>query len=229
MLVGHFVAQGEHLDLSSSSTALTGKGTAKRERLQQELASGNSSFFLQVAQGAHRRLFPALPCPSSVEEMQSQGRLSVVTYLERQGGYAHQRNMGIQMLMLANIADAFLRGDDHAAREHLALALGATEQAASDNGRWDLAFLLTLLEEPAPTLFGPRPAAANTRLRAFSPLVPQSLASVTLAYVKEVDLLSQRRKDAVQPGRNQPKDTEEGAEAPKPPRRPRFPQKPKDK
>ena len=161
--------------------------------------------------------------------MQSQGRLSMVTYLERQGGYAHQRNMRIQMLMLANIADAFLRGDDHAAREHLALALGATEQAASDNGRWDLAFLLTLLEEPAPTLFGPRPAAANTRLRAFSPLVPQSLASVTLAYVKEVDLLSQRRKDAVQPGRNQPKDTEEGAEAPKPPRRPRFPQKPKDK
>ena len=135
--------------------------------------------------------------------MQSQGRLSMVTYLERQGGYAHQRNMRIQMLMLANIADAFFRGDDHAAREHLALALGATEQAASDNGRWDLAFLLTLLEEPAPTLFGPRPAAANTRLRAFSPLVPQSLASVTLAYVKEVDLLSQRRKDAVQPGRNQ--------------------------
>ena len=32
MLVGHLVAQGEHLDLSSSSSALTGKGTAKRER-----------------------------------------------------------------------------------------------------------------------------------------------------------------------------------------------------
>ena len=78
MLVGHR-NQGEHLDLSSSSTALTGKGTAKRERLQQELASGSSSFFVQVAQGAHRRLFPALPCPSSVEEMQSQGRLSMVT------------------------------------------------------------------------------------------------------------------------------------------------------
>ncbi|CAE7762310.1 mok12 [Symbiodinium sp. CCMP2592] len=71
MLVGHLViivAQGEHLDLSSSSAGLSGKGTAKREKLQQE--------------------------------MQSQGRLSLVTYLERQGGYAHQRNMGIHMLML---------------------------------------------------------------------------------------------------------------------------------
>ncbi|CAE7214730.1 hypothetical protein AK812_SmicGene44184 [Symbiodinium microadriaticum] len=213
LLVGHLVAQGEQLDLSSSSTALSGKGTAKREKLQQELASGNSTFFLQVAQGAHRRLYPALPCPGTVEEIQNQGRLSMVTYLERQGGYGQQRSLGIFMLLLGTIADAFLRGDQHAAREHLALALSATEQATADNGKWDLAFLLTLLEEPAPTMFGPKPAAANARLRAFSPLVPQSLASVTLAYVREVDLLAQRRKDAVQPARTT---TKEGEETPEP-------------
>ena len=224
LLVGHLVAQGEHLDLSSSSSALS---TAKREKLQQELASGSSTFFLQVAQGAHRRLYPALPCPGTVEEIQNQGRLSLVTYLERQGGYGQQRSLGIFMLLLATIADAFLRGDQHAAREHLALALSATEQAAADNGKWDLAFLLTLLEEPAPTMFGPKPAAANTRLRAFSPLVPQSLASVTLAYVREVDLLAQRRKDAVQPARTTTKEGEDSAEPEPKSRRPRYPRPPK--
>ena len=43
------------------------------------------------------------------------------------------------MVMLAAIGDAFIREDDASAREHLALALAATEQAASDE-RWDLAF-----------------------------------------------------------------------------------------
>ena len=49
-------------------------------------------------------------------------------------------DLGLMTLMLASIGDAF-------AREHLALALAATEQAASDGGRWDLAFLLTLGRE----------------------------------------------------------------------------------
>ena len=229
LLVSHLVAQGESLDFGTSSASVSGKGTARRERLQNELASGSSTFFLQVAQGAHRRLFPALPCPTSLEDIRGQGRLSLVTYLERQGGYNQQKSMGLFMLMLATIGDAFLRGDNHAAMEHLGLALAATEQAAADNGRWELGFLLTLLEDPAPTLFSARSATANTRLRAFSPLVPQPLAAVTLTYVREVDLLAQRRKDAVQPGRaNQGNEEEESAKAEPKGRRPRYPRKPKE-
>ena len=91
MLVSHLVAQGE-----SSSSSISGKGSAKRERLQQE-----------------------------------------------------------------------------------------TEQSSADNGKWDLGFLLCLLEDPAPSMFAWRGQAANARLRAFSLLVPQTLASVTLAYVRE--------------------------------------------
>ena len=105
---------------------LLGLSLGKGDGPSGELASGSSAFFLQVAQeGAHRRLFPALPCPTSL---------------------------------------------------------------------WELGFLLTLLEDPAPTLFSARSATANTRLRAFSPLVPQPLAAVTLTYVREADLLAQRRK-----------------------------------
>ena len=202
LLVSHLVAQGESLDLGSSSSSVSGKGSAERERLQQELAAGSSTFFLQVCQGAHRRLHPALPVPASLDDMKAQGRLSLVSYLERQGGYAQQRGTGLMMLMLATIGDCFLRGDTHVAMEHLGLALAATEQSCTDNGRWDLGFLLTLLEEPAPSMFAPRGQAANSRLRAFSPLVPPTLGSVTLAYVREVDLLSQRaeRRCSAQPG-----------------------------
>ena len=157
-----------------------------------------------------------------MEDMRAQGRLSLVSYLERQGGYDQQRGNGLIMLMLATIGDCFLRGDTHAAMEHLGLALAATEQSCTDNGRWDLGFLLTLLEEPAPSMFAPRGQAANTRLRAFSPLVPPALASVTLAYVREVDLLSQRRKDAVQPSRAATETEEAGGEEAKP-KKQRFP------
>ena len=130
-LVAHLIAQSETLDLTGNSTSLSAKGTAKREKLQQDLASGNTNFFLQVVQSAHRRLYPALPLPSSVEEAQASGRVSIVSYLERTGGYDRSRELGMMMMLLASIADAFLKGGNHAAREHTALALAATEQAAS--------------------------------------------------------------------------------------------------
>ncbi|OLP96296.1 Protein-S-isoprenylcysteine O-methyltransferase [Symbiodinium microadriaticum] len=135
-LVAHLIAQSETLDLTGNSTSLSAKGTAKREKLQQDLASGNTNFFLQVVQSAHRRLYPALPLPSSVEEAQASGRVSIVSYLERTGGYDRSRELGMMMMLLASIADAFLKGGNHAAREHTALALAATEQGV-ERGRKD--------------------------------------------------------------------------------------------
>ena len=105
-LVAHLIAQSETLDLTGNSTSLSAKGTAKREKLQQDLASGNTNFFLQVVQSAHRRLYPALPLPSSVEEAQTSGRVSMVSYLERTGGYDRSRELGMMMMLLASIADA---------------------------------------------------------------------------------------------------------------------------
>ena len=130
------------------------------------------------------------------------------------------------MVMLAAIGDAFIREDDASAREHLALALAATEQAASDE-RWDLAFFF-MGEEPAPSVFAPRPSGASARMRAFTPLVPAGLGAVTLAYVREIDLLTQRRKEAVNPSRAQPQKEEQEKTERHPKRCPRFPRKPKD-
>ena len=60
-LVSHLIGQDSMVDLSSSasSSGLSMKGSNKRERLRQELASRSGQFLLQVAQNAHRRLKPA--------------------------------------------------------------------------------------------------------------------------------------------------------------------------
>eukprot|EP00439_Symbiodinium_sp_Y106_P014983 s1215_g2.t1 len=60
--------------------------------LDGKLAAGNLNFFLQVTQAAHRRLHPALPVPSTLEEAQAGGRVSFsrVTCGENGGGgYDH--------------------------------------------------------------------------------------------------------------------------------------------
>ena len=55
LLVSHLASQGDAVDLSSASAGLSTKGSAKRERLQQELMQRSGSFFLQVCQNAFRK------------------------------------------------------------------------------------------------------------------------------------------------------------------------------
>ena len=224
LLVSHLASQGDAVDLSSASAGLSTKGSAKRERLQQELMQRSGSFFLQVCQNAFRRLHPAAQVPASVPDLASDGRLSFVTYMERFGGYNKSRDLALVMHQACFIADCLIRDDVPGAREHLALLLASVEQAAQDQS-WSLAYLLTLLEEPAPQVYAPRPQGHASRLRAFSPLVSPSWGSTTLAFVREIDLLTQRRKDAAGP-RGQTEQADETVAQPK--RRPRFPKKPKE-
>ncbi len=60
----------------------------------------------------------------------------------------------------------------------------------------DLAYQLTLLEDPPSQLWGYRSGGnLNPRLRAFAPLCPQRWATIALAYLKEVDYIATRRTD----------------------------------
>ena len=61
---------------------LSSKGSAKRERLQQELMQRTGTFYLQVCQDAFRRLYPASAVPATLAELKADGRLSFVTYLK---------------------------------------------------------------------------------------------------------------------------------------------------
>ncbi|OLP93478.1 hypothetical protein AK812_SmicGene24595 [Symbiodinium microadriaticum] len=218
LLVSHLAAQGDALDLASTTPGLASKGSAKRERLQQELMQRSSNFFLQVCQNAFKKLHPASPLPATLAEMKDDGRMSFVTYMERFGGYGKSRDLALVMHQLSFVADCLLREDVPGARELLALLLASTEQAAQDQN-WQLAFLLCLLEEPSPQVYASRPSGSASRLRAFTPLVSPNWGSTVLSFVREVDALAQRRKDAVNPRAPTADTPDEAAAAPK--RRPR--------
>ena len=80
-LVSHLANQSDPLtDIPGVGTHSTStKGVQKREKMQQDLATGNSCYFLQVMQQLHKKLHPSMPLPKTTDELQ---HLSVLTYLE---------------------------------------------------------------------------------------------------------------------------------------------------
>ncbi|CAE7264088.1 unnamed protein product [Symbiodinium sp. CCMP2592] len=193
-LVNHLVSQqdGGLSDLASSSSAgyVGSKGAARREKLQGLLANRSGDFFLSVVQAASKRLHPSQPSPTSIAACS--GQVSMCQYLERFGGYAGHRETGYVMWCLAHVMDCLIQQDVTGAQEFLALTFVALDQSSLDGGRWDFAWLLTLLEEPPAQLFHGRGVSANPRTRAFSPLSPVGWTTCALQYLKEVDLIVTR-------------------------------------
>lgn len=190
------LAQGDPLlDTHASGTSTSSRGAQGREKLQRELSDRTGSFFLTVMQNMFKRMKPASSVPKTIEELASTD-LSMVHYLERFGGYGNVRDMGICQYALSFVVDLALKGDLQGLREHLALLVVAIEQYAQD-GKWDLGFMLTLLEDPPPQMWSYRnPVGAQTgRLRAFAPLCPQRWATIQLAYLKEIDFIHNRRQE----------------------------------
>ena len=179
----------------TASSSLSSKGSMGREKLQMELSQRSGNFFLAVMQNMFRKLKPATAVPSSIEAL-AETDISALTYLERFGSFANTRDMGVAAYGLSFVMDAAMKGDLAGVREHLALLFVGMEQYAQD-ARWDLGFVLTLLEDPPPAMFSYRSAASvqTGRNRAFSQLCPQRWATVALAYMKELDYIQGRRND----------------------------------
>lgn len=226
-LVAHLIGNQDPMnDLAlsgSSSSGLSSKGAAKREKLQCELANRSGSFMLSVAQNAFRRMRPTDPLPASLQDFQ--GRSLFTRYFEKQGGYQNHRDLALIQWMLAHIADSLLAGDLKGAQEMTALSMVSVDQACQDNGKWEVAYLLSLLEDPPPGLYAPRGKQTNPRVAAFSPICPQVWATTTLTFIKEMDIISSRRSEAA--GRKAAPKSEEETDRPNPKRKPRFPKKPK--
>jgi len=226
-LVAHLIGQESFVDLSSgSSSSLSTKGTAKREKLQSELAHRSGNFMLLVAQAAFRRMRPTDALPQTLKEFQ--GRSLFTRYFEKQGGYQSQRELALVQWMMAHIADCLLAEETKGAQELVSLGMVMIDQACQDGGKWEVAYLLGLLEDPPPGLYAPRGRSTNPRLAAFSPICPQPWATTTLSFIKEMDLINTRRLEAAgQPSRKPPKVDEE-TDKPAPKRKPpKFPKKPK--
>ena len=233
-LVAHLAAQapdalGDLASLGPSSSST--KGVQKRERMQNDLAMGTSSYFLQMMQQLHRRLHPSRPVPQSEEELSS---LSVLTYLERQGGYRNHRDLGLIAWILGHAIDSASQGDVKHTKEILALMLVAVEQAVTDRGDWTLAFMLTLLEEPPNQMFQDRNIHLSQHSRAFGPLVPPQWTAVCLSYLKDLEILASKKTETSKkppPSKAASSTDAPGSAEPEkeasPRRKPRFPKKPK--
>ena len=228
--MAHLIGQDSFVDLSSgSSSSLSTKGTAKREKLQAELANRSGNFMLLVAQSAFRRMRPTDAMPSSLNEFK--GRSLFTRYFEKQGGYQSQRDLDLVQWLMAHVADCLLSDDVKGAQELISLGMVMVDQACQDGGKFEVAYLLSLLEDPPPGLYAPRGRSTNPRLAAFSPICPQAWTTTALSFMKEMDLINTRRLEAStgHPPKKPPARPEEDTEKPAPKRRPpKFPKKPKD-
>ena len=99
-----------------------------REKLQSELSARSGKFMLSVIQLAMRRMRPASPMPISLSQIAATD-FSMVSYLERFGGYGNQRELGTILYALSFVMDAAVREDMAGVQEHLALLYVAIEQA----------------------------------------------------------------------------------------------------
>ena len=236
-LVAHLTAQsGDVLgDLTTpGQVGSSTKGVQRREKMQNDLACGNSQYFLQMMQQLHRRLHPAKPVPQTEENLKS---LSVLQYLERQGGYKNNRELGLVAWVLGHAIDAASAGDFHMTKELLALLMVSVEQAVTDRGDWTLAFMLTLMEEPPIQVFQDRTASIAHHARPFGPLVPPPWTAVCLAYLKDMEVLSTKKGETAKRIAKAPSQTEGSPSAAavepdreaSPKRKPRYPRKPKAK
>ena len=213
------------LDSHQSSFSTSSKGAQGREKLQSELSARSGNFMLSVMQLAMRRMRPASPMPTSLSQI-AETDFSMVSYLERFGGYGNQRELGTILYALSFVMDAAVREDMAGVQEHLALLYVAIEQANLDQGRWDLAFQFLLLDDPPSQLWSYSRAGnpmSSGRARAFAPLCPQRWATVSLAFLKELDFIQNRRMEMGK--KAQPAQVEDPPGPPSPKRK-RFP-KPK--
>lgn len=113
--------------------------------------------------------------------------------MERYGGFGRHRDLGLVLYQVMSILD-FLQSDNlGAARDATALLAVCLDQAVIDNGRFDLAALLTLQEDPPSSIFINRQQSTLSRSRTFSHLADQRWVTVALAFIKELEVINSKR------------------------------------
>lgn len=183
-------------DLTGSTGSLSTKGAQGRARLQQELAAHRGSFFQSVLQSMARRMQPARSADQSPLELAQRG-VTPTGYVERFGGYGRNKDIGCLQWQVAMILDHLQCDNVPAAKDGAALLAVCLEQAALDSGRYDIGLLLALADDPPAGVFQNRAVTTYARGRAFAPLADQKWITTALAFIKEMDVISTRRQDAI--------------------------------
>ena len=226
-LVAHLANSSDPLAelQGGGSTFGTTKGVQRRERMQAELAAGTSTYYLQMMQQLHRRLHPALPVPKTEAELH---HLSFLNYMEKTGGYRGNRETGLIMWLLGHIIDAAAQDDLHQVKERLALLAISLEQSVVDRGDWQIAFLLSLAEDPPLAIYQDKTSIISPYGRPFANLVPSAWAAVVLDYVKELEVLTSKKGEAANKKSSPPKAGDADAPPTSPKRKARYPKKPRE-
>ena len=107
---------------------------SKERSFSKNLASRQSGFFLALQQQIFRRLNPSAVLPRTQKEIQRRSP-SLLTYLERYGGFRGQKEAGLTMWVFAHALDAAASGDFFATKEYLALGVMALEPKCFRCGR----------------------------------------------------------------------------------------------
>lgn len=206
--------QDPMLDLSGSSSSTSTRGATGRARLQAELATHSGAFFNAVLRSMARRMQPTTPVSGSAEELLSRG-VCGTQYMERYGGFGRHRDLGLIQYQIMTAMDFLQAGNMGAAKDSIALLAVCIDQAVLDGGRFDLAALLTLQEDPPSTIFLSRQQSTLSRARAFSQLADQRWVTVALAFVKELDLITTKRQELAGQGAQKPSTSVEPSAKPK--------------
>jgi hypothetical protein len=135
--------------------------------------------------------------------------------MERFGGYGRHRDLGLILFQVMGAMDYLQVGNVEAAKDTLGLLAVCIDQAVLDGGRFDLAALLTLQEDPPSSIYVNRHQGVQSRSRSFTPLADQRWVTVALAYVKELDLINSKRQELTNQG-TRASNQQEGAPKAKP-------------
>ncbi|CAK0891767.1 unnamed protein product, partial [Prorocentrum cordatum] len=171
---------GDLARFSSSSVGV--RGSANRLRLQRALEAQPGALSLAVIRNVARRLGP-LHAPGGVPD--------ALEYWGRFGAFADNiagRPAAYQATLTAIALNHLLPGEYDQATDVVALTMVAQEQATLGHERWTTAWLLTLQEDPPSAMLSRRTEQAP--LRGFSALADPGWTTVALAYLKELDVLS---------------------------------------
>ena len=185
-------------DLSMTSAPAGSRGAAGRARLQAELSAHRGTFFTAVMHSMARRMSPTSSVDVAPSALMDRG-ISGVRYLERFGGYNRQRELGQLQFQVMTAFDFLMADNIPAAKDTIALLAVSIEQSCLDNGRMDLATLLCLQEDPPASIFTNRQLSATSRARSFSPLADQKWVTVALAFLKELEVINQKRTELTSP------------------------------
>eukprot|EP00435_Cladocopium_sp_Y103_P053802 s818_g17.t1 len=117
------------------------------------------------------------------------------------------RDLGLILFQLMGVLDFMQTENWGAAKDATALLAVCIDQAVLDEGRFDLAALLTLQEDPPAAIYMNRPQGLLSRSKAFSPLADQRWVTVALAFVKEMDAIQGKRLELSGGQQNQAKGT----------------------